>query len=442
MKKKFEIRMSEERLITPTGMALVGALLEKTKLKKKLCDIRIKDNEAPIISNYDIVAPFIGLLCQGKSNFDAIKEFSVDDFFAYALNIKRLPSEAILRQRMDSMGIKVRDIIQMENAELLKKSEVTITPCYKDLVPLDVDVSVLDKSKTKKEGVSRTYHGFDGYAPIFAYLGEEGFMINEQLREGKTHCQKDTPTFLKETLALAKRVTEKPLLLRLDSGNDSADNIELSFAEQSKCEFIIKRNIRRESKQSWEIIAKMTKGNKTTVDREGKMTHTGSVYAKVKNVEDKVRMVYSICVRTITANGQYLLEPDIDVSIWWTSLTCDEETVINLYKAHGTSEQFHSEIKTDMGVERLPSGKFDTNSLVLDLTMIAYNILRIIGQETFKNSDVPGRKEVKRKRLRTVIQNLIYLASKVVTHARKIYLNLGRSNLWRFTFKRLYESFA
>ena len=131
MKKKFEIRMSEERLITPTGIALVGALLEKTKLKKKLCDIRIKDNAAPIISNYDIVAPFIGLLCQGKSDFDAIKEFSVDDFFACALNVKRLPSEAILRQRMDSMGIKVRDIIQMENAELLKKSEVTITPCYK-----------------------------------------------------------------------------------------------------------------------------------------------------------------------------------------------------------------------------------------------------------------------------------------------------------------------
>ncbi|MGV0036717.1 MAG: hypothetical protein ACNYPE_17840 [Candidatus Azotimanducaceae bacterium WSBS_2022_MAG_OTU7] len=30
-----------------------------------------------------------------------------------------------------------------------------------------------------------------------------------------------------------------------------------------------------------------------------------------------------------------------------------------LYADHGTSEQFHREFKTDMDIERLPSGKFD-----------------------------------------------------------------------------------
>jgi len=39
---------------------------------------------------------------------------------------------------------------------------------------LDIDVTPFDNSGTKKEGVSRTYKGMDGYAPIFAYLGEEG----------------------------------------------------------------------------------------------------------------------------------------------------------------------------------------------------------------------------------------------------------------------------
>ena len=33
-------------------------------------------------------------------------------------------------------------------------------------------------------------------------------------------------------------------------------------------------------------------------------------------------------------------------------------------------------------MERLPSGKFETNALVLELTVIAYNILRMIGQGT------------------------------------------------------------
>jgi hypothetical protein len=33
--------------------------------------------------------------------------------------------------------------------------------------------------------------------------------------------------------------------------------------------------------------------------------------------------------------------------------------VIELYCQHATHEQFHAEFKTDMGLERLPSGKFD-----------------------------------------------------------------------------------
>ena len=43
---------------------------------------------------------------------------------------------------------------------------------------------------------------------------------------------------------------------------------------------------------------------------------------------------------------------------------------------------------SSMDVERFPSGKFDTNELVLELTVLAYNILRVIGQ---KNSAAESR---------------------------------------------------
>lgn len=439
---KFEVRFTNERLITPTGLAIAGYLLKQTRLGKRLNDLRIKKNEAPIISHSDIINSYIGILCQGKAEFEDIRELAVDEFFNYALNIKRMPSTEILRQRMDAIGTKARHIILDENAELLKKAGAHFTPCHDDFVPLDVDVSPFDNSNSRKEGVTRTYKGFDGYAPIFAYLGEEGYLINEQLRIGKDHCQNNTPQFLKETIKLAKRVTEKPILVRMDGGNDSAENIELAYDDETACDFLIKRNMRRETIEFWRIIVGENRENKTTNPRLGKVVHTGSVYWKPKNVDKKVRIVYCIEERTISASGQMLLTPEYEVQTWWTSLECDEEKVIELYKNHGTSEQFHSEIKSDMGVERLPSGKFDTNALVLDLTMIAYNILRIMGQESLKNGDIPDRKTVKRKRLKTVIQNLVYMASHIVTHARKIYMNLGCSNLWRFTFKRLCDAFA
>ena len=40
--------------------------------------------------------------------------------------------------------------------------------------------------------------GHDGYAPIFAYIGTEGYMLNQELRPGKQHCQSGTPVFLRQ----------------------------------------------------------------------------------------------------------------------------------------------------------------------------------------------------------------------------------------------------
>ena len=96
-----------------------------------------------------------------------------------------------------------------------------------------------------------------------------------------------------------------------------------------------------------------------------------------------------------------------------------------------------------MDVERLPSGKFDTNELVLELTVLAYNILRLIGQETLKSKRVPKSKPpVKRRRIRTVINNLIQIAGHVTTHGRRVVLALGRSNIWRQAFMDVYKRFA
>ena len=145
--------------------------------------------------------------------------------------------------------------------------------------------------------------------------------------------------------------------------------------------------------------------------------------------------------RTIDASGQILLVPEIEFDTYYTSLIAPNSTIIELYKDHGTSEQFHSEIKTELDLERLPSGKFATNDLVLHFGLFAYNLLRIIGQESLKADDAPLRKKAKRRRVRTVIQNIITLASKLVYHGRQWKLKFHRHNRWMQVFERLYYSF-
>ena len=95
-----------------------------------------------------------------------------------------------------------------------------------------------------------------------------------------------------------------------------------------------------------------------------------------------------------------------------------------------------------MNLERLPSGKFATNALALELGMVAYHILRMIGQESLRKKDSPVKRKTFRRRLRTVIENPVIMASHLTSHARKLTLGLGYSNPWRGSFPRLFFKFT
>ena len=445
----FEIVFTDERLITPSGLSIIGGMLGKSDFVKWCNRIPIdKKRSEPQIKDGDILLTYIGLLCQGKTEYEAVNEMRDDpEFFKSALGITRsIPATETLRQRMDDIGCGIRKQILEANTIMFGTHGVEPSALSTGEVPVDIDVTPFDNSKSHKEGVSRTYKGFDGYAPIMAYIGKEGFLANAELREGKQHCQKETPAFLRETLGLCHQMTNKPLLVRMDSGNDAKENLGILLEDGDW--FIIKRNPRSsEQKADWLDLAKQCCKD-IRAPREGKTVYVGSSWKEVtyaaQDGENKticMRIVYEVIERTIDKYGQILLIPDIELNTWWTNLGWSDDEIIASYHAHGESEQFHSEIKTDMDVERLPSGKFATNELVLELTIIAYNLLRMIGQESLKHKP-DAKRRVYRRRIRTVISNLIQIASHITRHARKTFMALGRSNIWRFAFMQVWLRFA
>ena len=449
--KAIEVRLSKERLITPSGLSLVGTMLGKSELVKNCNRMSVSNKRSqPQIKNGDILLTYIGLLCQGKTAFESVGEMNDDpEFYKIALGITRaIPSAETMRQRMDEIGNTHRNEILQANVKMFNSYKIKPTELKEGYVPVDIDVTPFDNSGSSKEGVSRTYKGFDGLAPIMAYIGTEGYLVNSELREGKQHCQKHTPEFLKETLWFSHQMTEKPLLIRLDSGNDAAENLGILIEDGSW--FVVKRNRRNvESLEEWLFNVKEWCKD-IRKPREGKTVYVGSTWKEVSYKDTKgnnhsitMRIVYEVTERTIDKNGQILIVPDIEVNTFWTNLGWRDDDIINCYHSHGECEQYHSEIKTDMNVERLPSGKFDTNELVLELTILAYNILRLIGQESLKSKQAPKIKhEVKRRRLRTVINNLILIAGHVTEHAHKFRLSLGYSNVWRFCFLDIFKCFV
>ena len=133
-----------------------------------------------------------------------------------------------------------------------------------------------------------------------------------------------------------------------------------------------------------------------------------------------------VAERTIDQKRLRLLAPEVELQGWWTSLELPSEEVVKLYKGHGTHEQSQPEIKTDLDLERLPPGKFDTNDAVLHLGGFAYNYLRLLWQLGLGGKITTLRHTARRRRIGTVLQDIMCRAAKVAWQARQLVLNFGR----------------
>jgi len=444
MQPVVRIKHTMERLASHGGLLLVGALLNSMQLKNQLNTIENVHCVDPKFSHADILFSMIGLMSIAKPDYDAIEIFrEKQDFFTKALGISGCPSSPTIRQRVDLIGYAAGDVLKKESINLIRAKAPTISTIETSagpFVPLDIDVSPFDNSKTKKEGVERTYKGYDGYAPIFSYIGTEGYSVNHELRQGNQHCQKNTPQYIEKTLTYARQLTDLPILMRLDSGNDSRENFPDEKWEN--IHFIIKRNLRRESPLHWAQLAK-EKGV-VRISRKDMTVWTGKTNVGLQGKELPFPIFFEVTEHHMK-KGQRLMFPEIEVDTYWCSLAqLEAKEVISLYHDHGTSEQYHSEIKSDMGLERLPSCHFASNALMLQLGMLTYNLLRIIGQtslEELRNNRLPGsrNKKVSRRRIRTVIQDLMYMAGRLIHTGRRWYVSFGCLNPFARLFEQIYN---
>lgn len=422
--KRFILEQSDDEFYTShSGLALVGLCINRfSEMPQRVAR---KTTGQDKISHADVVRSMLGLLCLGKSDYDAISAMRGDDYFKQSLGIRDVPSPERLRQRLDEDAEALLPILKDCSVTMLKKGKVPITALDTGHVPLDADVFPMDNSNTKKEGVSRTYHNYDGYAPIAAYFGLEGWCLEVELRPGSQHSQEGFIPYLNRVIDRAKTLTPKKLLVRLDSAHDALET-RLALRAREKASYIIKWNPRREDVSA--LCAKAFAEGAVTEPRPGKKValltirksqeHEGQSYLFTK--------VVRVTQRTIDKRGQVLLAPDTTVEGWWTNLDLPEQKIIKLYENHGLSEQFHSEFKSDLDLERLPSGKFTTNALIMALGSFAYNILRLVGQLGLTGDYSPVRHPAKRRRLKTVIQELIYMAARLVSSARRLKLRFSR----------------
>ena len=181
----------------------------------------------------------------------------------------------------------------------------------------------MDNSGSKKEAVSRTYQGVDGYTPSATYLGSLGYCLELALRPGVQHSALETELNLERTLPMAAKLTALPLLFRADSGLCSLKIMQEITAQAAalsrEIAFIIKWNPRR---APVEAIAAQRVLDANTVWchlRDGKRMCLWTEPLKLDGVGSQAspaRRVLRLTERTTCKHGNPLLLPAYELEGW------------------------------------------------------------------------------------------------------------------------------
>ena len=101
------------------------ALSERTNLAAETEAVSPLRSDA--VSHASILACYVAVLCLGKSDFEAINGFREDAYFAESLGLQRVPSEGILRQRMDAFAADYKAAVENAAIEFLRCSGARLT---------------------------------------------------------------------------------------------------------------------------------------------------------------------------------------------------------------------------------------------------------------------------------------------------------------------------
>ena len=261
-------------------------------------------------------------------------------------------------------------------------------------------------------------------------------------------------------------ISPEKILVRLDSGHDASDMIIL--LDKLGVNYLIKRNLRKKSQEDIIIESKKTATPLISSDYTTLKYRISKNNVKPANAPNsKTIAIFEVDDVIKDKNGYdpYSLlrvkdpnDPNFgkdgveyEVQSWWTNLTRPEQqgvtdphsdryfvsTVIDLYKDHATSEQYHSELKTDMNMELLPSHFFSTNNAFLAVSVLSFNILRLIGDKClqFEQFTQSSRKKTTlRMRIKSVINKFATISFQIIRHARNFRIRIADDHKYAYMF--------
>lgn len=415
----FSYNFKGGNLSSDAGLIMVRSFSEKCGLRN-LLESAFDNDEGRTHTRASIIEQLIFSTIAGYATDSAANSLRHDPVFTKILEKEHLASQPTLSRCIGGLG--KNDIEAMNH--ILKKLYELGNPVKKTKqIILDIDSTLFEVYGKQEQGAYNYHYSSNGYHPLMLYNGLNGDLVKVVLRSGSVYTSKDLKAFLEPTFKWLKEHYPKAhILIRGDSGFATPELYEL--CDLWNIEFLVKLKANATlRKLSQDLVNQFYEAYGQDFTKHYVMYDDFYYQAASWSKTERV-----VC-RVERAPNELLPRATFIV----TTLMADPKTVVKAYNKRGNMENFIKESKIDFFMSSVSHTSFVANAVKTMIKGIAYNLINIM-KRLVMPKDQNGR------RMLSIRSELIKIACRTVTTARKTTFKLCSSSPYQQIFHRIMQN--
>lgn len=395
-----KLEHTDERLTRRTGLILINRFGDKISLPQKINRAFRHPGSNRGLEASEYVLSIAEMLIDGATCLEDIRLFEHDEAYKEMAEVKHYPtSDAIgdwLRRHGGSDGEKRLWTVL---SSLLQSGMVGGGSGH----TLDIDGTLIEADKGDAE---MTYKGFRGYHPLLGGCVEQGLFTGSLFQQGNLSPQEGLVDFIGQCMNNTPGTFST---VRSDSAAFNHHVINYCFAHGLWFSITADHD-----SAVMEIVGKIPESEWKQGKNDDGSESAYQVAETVHSLEKTTRSFRLVVKRTRRLHQSDFFDGPYHYWIIATNIPQkekDTQAMIHFHNGRGEFEKMIGELKHHYGLDHMPCGQFDANSLYFTIGIFAFTLVQLLKREHFGA-------EWKKKSVRSLRYYWLHVPSRIVSHAR------------------------
>jgi hypothetical protein len=396
-----KLEKSEERLTSLGGLVVLEEMAQALQVWQRVDECLQAPGSGRGYRPSQFVQPLVWMLHAGGRRLEDLRELRAEREVLENLGLGAVPDAGTVGDWLRRQGERGVAGLERVNHGLIQG----VLEEEGEELTLDVDATEIE---AEKQDAQWTYHHVQGYMPLLGYV--QGLCVGQEFRDGNVSPGAGILPFAKKCEAALP--AGKRIYFRSDSAAYQAEVINhysqpgRTFTITADLDVAVKREIQNLPESGWQPYRT---ADGVATDRE---------IAETVHSMNGTKQAFRLIVLRWLNPQPSLFEAD-RYCYHAVASNREERTpeVIWKHNGRGQSENWHKELKLDVGMEQMPCGQKQANALYFAIGVLAYNLAQLLKRRVLPES-------YRTATLATLRWKVYRLAGKLVRHARGLILQI------------------